>query len=103
MIEHNSQGGDYSGGNGPDMDAAGSAPGGDDEAAETVSIPMSAIGGQQVKPGDVIRLKVVSVDTESGAINAVYDHGDDAPAGGGSDSMAAEFDQPQTPAGDQPT
>jgi hypothetical protein len=51
------------------------APSGEDaDQAQTVEIPVSAIGGQKVNPGDVIRLKVISVDENNGVINATYDH-----------------------------
>lgn len=50
-------------------------------AEETASIPSSLLGGATVEAGDVVRLKVVSVDEESGSIEVAYDHpaDDDSP------------------------
>jgi hypothetical protein len=60
----------------------------DSDEGETAVIPTSLIGDQRVKPGDVIRLKVVSSD-ENG-ITVAYDH--PAEESGGSDAMAGEFE-----------
>jgi hypothetical protein len=75
-----------------DDQAAPAASGADDDA-QTVEIPISACEGMTPKPGQVLPFKVVSVDANNGVINAVYA----APqgAGGGSDSMASEFNDPQ--------
>lgn len=45
------------------------------EDTETASIPLSMLGGQTPNPGDVVRLKVVSVDAENGSVTVAYDHG----------------------------
>lgn len=63
-----------------------------EEQAETVEIPLSAAG--DVKEGDTITLKVVSVDSEGGTITAEVQDSE-ADEEGGSDSMAEEFNQPQ--------
>lgn len=44
------------------------------ETGETTTIPLSIVGGQEVKPGDVVRLKVVSVDGEN--LTVEYDDGE---------------------------
>lgn len=71
-----------------DEGAEGESPAADN--AETTTIPASIIGGQTVKPGDVIRLSVVSSDGDN--IVVEYDHPAEEK---GSDGMAAEYDQPQ--------
>lgn len=56
---------------------------------------MAAFGKMAPKPGSTISLKVVSVDENSGVINATpMPMPMGQPEAGGSDSMAAEFDQP---------
>ena len=56
----------------------------------TVEIPLASFGGTPPEEGSTIQLKVVSVDTQNGVVNAMpmQAQPDD---GGGSDSMAAEF------------
>lgn len=44
------------------------------ETGETTTIPLSIVGGQEVKPGDVVRLRVVSVDGEN--LTVEYDDGE---------------------------
>jgi len=61
---------------------------------ETATLPISIVGSQQVKEGDVIRLKVVSVDENGGVLNVAYDQ-PSPQEGSATDKMAAEFDQPQ--------
>lgn len=66
-----------------------------EESQETTEIPLSIVGGQPVKEGDVIRLTVVGVNQEGGSITVTYAHGGGGGGRqyrGGSDSMAAEFD-----------
>ncbi len=62
---------------------------------QTVSIPMSILGGQSVKPGDVVRLEVTGVDEDSGEVTVKY--ASEKPAQEpakkmGMEGMAAEFD-----------
>jgi hypothetical protein len=59
----------------------------------TVEIPLASFGGNPPQEGSTIQLKVVSVDTQNGVVNAMPMQGapDDD---GGSDSMASEFDKP---------
>lgn len=60
---------------------------------ETATLSLSILGGQQVSDGDVVRLKVLSVDSESGTFDVAYAH----PAKKGAiNSMAAAFDAEQT-------
>lgn len=74
----------------PDSEYAGNTtPPESEDQAETTSIPISMIGGMEVKPGDTISLKVVSVDQDSGSVNVVYD--DNEAKEGGSDGLAGEF------------
>lgn len=54
------------------QDTTGEAP--TEEAGETAQIPVSLLGGQTVSPGDVVRLKVVSVDEEGGSVTVEYYH-----------------------------
>lgn len=64
------------------------SPGADQQP--TVEIPLASFGGTPPEEGSTIQLKVVSVDTQNGVVNAMpmQAQPDD---GGGSDSMAAEF------------
>ena len=39
---------------------------------ESTTIPMALLGGQQVAPGDVVRLEVVSSDPDSGMVTVRY-------------------------------
>jgi exosome complex RNA-binding protein Csl4 len=67
-----------------------------DEQGQTVEIPLAALAGQTPNPGDVVRLKVVSVDQNQGIVNAVYDQsGGSTPSAKGSDALAADFNKPQ--------
>ena len=63
--------------------------------AETSAIPVSLVDGEP-QPGDTITLQVVSVDAETGNITvtkaAVEEEA--APEGGGTESLAAEFQSP---------
>lgn len=64
-----------------------------EEQAETASIPQSLLGGKTVQPGDVIRLRVISVDADNGSINVEYAH--DKPQPKNTQALADEYDQPQ--------
>lgn len=59
----------------------------DTEQSETAELPLSIVGGQEVKEGDVVRLRVVAVGDDS--ITVQYAS---PPKTGGSDEMAKEFD-----------
>ena len=64
-----------------------------ESSSETVSLPMSILGGQEVKPGDVVRLEVVSADGD----NVTVKYASEAPAPvaeekKGMEGMAAAFD-----------
>jgi hypothetical protein len=39
---------------------------------ETVEIPTSILGGQEVTPGDVVRLEVVTLNGDSGTVTVKY-------------------------------
>ena len=60
-----------------------------DDQQQTVELPLAAFKTPP-KEGETIQLKVVSIDSNSAVINAVPVAA--APESGGSDSMAAEFD-----------
>lgn len=57
---------------------------------QTVPLPLSAFPAPP-KPGQVCQFKVISIDQNAGAANAVYLQPE--PGAGGSDSLAAEFNQ----------
>jgi len=60
---------------------------------ETASIPASIVGGQEVSPGDVIRLEVVSTDGETITVKyAQPEATEEAAPKKGVEGMAAEFD-----------
>lgn len=61
------------------------------EASETAELPISILGGKKVAEGDVVRLKVVGVDAENGAITVEYAT---EPKMGGTAMMVKEFDKP---------
>lgn len=46
----------------------------DAPAPNSTTIDVAILGGQSVAPGDVVRLKVVSVDEENGTVELAYDH-----------------------------
>ncbi len=55
----------------PDAEEAGeTAP--DNEQGEGETLSMSLLGGNEVKPGDVVRIKVVSVDDQNGTWQGEY-------------------------------
>lgn len=63
---------------------------------ETCSVPLSMVGAES-KPGDVIRMRVVSVDSENGTAQMAYSdsqsaHEDEHGEKVGVAKMAAEFD-----------
>lgn len=68
-------------------------PAAESEEESTAMIPMDILAGQSVEPGDVVRLKVVSVDEENGTVELAYAHG---PKRRNSeiDDMASKFDEP---------
>lgn len=79
----------------PDMMAedAGGGEAPENDQGQTATLPLSIVGGQQVNEGDVIRLKVVSVDENAGSINVAYEHPAENDMGG-SDMMASKFKKP---------
>lgn len=60
-----------------------------EEQAETGEAPLSILGGQIPEPGEVVRLKVVSVDQEAGTWTYVYAHDSKKP--GALDEMETQF------------
>lgn len=62
------------------------------EAEETATLSLSMLGGQKVAQGDVVRLKVISVDEENGTYDAAYDHPKQEDGIG---AMARKFDEPE--------
>jgi len=65
-----------------------------EQEQETVEIPLSALEGAP-KPGAMIQMKVISVDQNANCVYAVPVMGE-TPGPGGSDSLAAEFNQPKS-------
>lgn len=57
---------------------------------ETATLSLALLGGQQVKPGDTIRLEVVESSADDGTVTVKYAK----PAPKGEMGMAAEFDKP---------
>lgn len=53
---------------------------GDDESAQSTSLPLSMFGAKPPKEGDMIGLKVISVDQQGGAVNVAL--AGEMPAGG---------------------
>jgi hypothetical protein len=76
---------------GDDTPASGSPDG--DYQQQTVQIPISACPDTP-KPGAMLQFKVVSVDQNAGTVNAVCVEPEEEQ--GGSDSLAAEFNQQPT-------
>jgi hypothetical protein len=63
-------------------------PGEAQEGGDTVDVPSSMLPDQNVQPGDVIRLEVVSNNKDSGTITCKYATGN--PMGGGGIAGAAQ-------------
>jgi len=64
-----------------------------EEAVETVQVPLSAIG--EVAEGDTVQMTVVSVDTETGVANlAPVESSEPVAEESATDKMAGEFDAP---------
>ena len=66
---------------------------GDNSQPTTVELPLAAVG--EVKAGDTISLKVISVDEQSGVVNAtpMSQQAEEGSEPGGSDQLAAELDK----------
>lgn len=63
---------------------------GGEEQHQTVEIPLSALEEKDLKPGSMIQLKVISVDSDNGVVNAVCtDYGQE----GGSDELASGIEK----------
>lgn len=63
------------------------------EESVTTVIPAAMLGGQEVAPGDIVQLEVVSVDSETGDVTARYAMSEETPEAGGIDEMAAVFEK----------
>lgn len=63
----------------------------EENEGETTTIPLSMLEGQSVNPGDVIRLKVISVDEQGGVVNVAYDHPMEDKEPQGSDELAGQM------------
>lgn len=61
-------------------------------ASETAQIPLSLLGGQALGVGDVVRLRVVSVDDEGGTATVEYDHPEEPKEPANSEEMASELE-----------
>jgi hypothetical protein len=69
-------------------------PGGEtsqDDQSETATLPLSMFGGKPVKEGDILQVKVISVDDQNGSVN-VSVAGDEPPMKPGSDGLAGQLD-----------
>jgi len=65
----------------------------DQDQSETASLPISMMGQRPLKEGDMIQVRVISVDQQGGVVNvALADSG--PPKKPGSDGMAEELDKP---------
>jgi hypothetical protein len=60
-----------------------------DDQAQTVEVPASAIGA--AKEGDTVQFKVVSVDQQNGIANLAPMPASEPESAGGTDGMADEF------------
>lgn len=63
-----------------------------ESGGEGEPLPMSLLAGNQVKPGDVVKLEVVSVDPEGQTWFGKY--ASEKPAGGAIARSASKFDEP---------
>lgn len=63
------------------------------EESVTTVIPAAMLGGQEVAPGDVVQLEVVSVDSETGDVTARYAMPEETEEVGGIDEMSAAFEK----------
>jgi hypothetical protein len=59
------------------------------DQAQTVEAPLSAFG--DVKEGDTVQMKVISVDSQGGVVNLAPMKAEEQPGPGGTDGMADEF------------
>lgn len=59
---------------------------------ETAMVPMSILAGQEVSEGDVVRLRVVSVDPENETVELAYAHGPKR-RNAELEDMASKFDE----------
>lgn len=64
------------------------------EAEETAMVPMSILNGQEVAEGDVVRLRVVSVDEENQTVELAYASSPAKSRNAPLDEMAGKFDEP---------
>ncbi len=64
------------------------------EASETAMVPMSILEGQEVAEGDVVRLRVVSVDPENETVELAYATSPKKSRNAPLDEMAGKFDEP---------
>jgi hypothetical protein len=68
------------------------APEAEEPSDGAVQIPSSIVGDQPVNPGDVLRLEVVSVDSENGVINVKYSKPAATSKKLGTEALASAFD-----------
>jgi hypothetical protein len=69
-------------------------PGGEtqrDDQSETATLPLSMFGGKPVKEGDILNVKVISVDDQNGSVNVAM-AGDEPAQKPGSDGLSGQFD-----------
>lgn len=67
---------------------------------QTVEVPISSLG--DVKEGDMVQFRVVSVDQQNGVANLAVNK-PEASGAGGTDGMADEFSSPQSMQKNNPT
>lgn len=68
----------------------------EDSEPVSVFLPKAALGGESVKPGDTLTLKVKDVDPETGDVEAVCDY-DGEDKGMGGDTYEEGFDKAMPP------
>lgn len=64
-----------------------------EEQDETASLPIDFCPGMTPKEGDILKVKVVSVDADNGSMDVVYVPPSMGSSGGGIKENAAKFDQ----------
>jgi hypothetical protein len=70
-------------------------PGGEipqDDQSETATLPLSMFGGKPVKEGDILNVKVISVDDQNGSVNVAMAGDEQPPQKPGSDGLAGQLD-----------
>jgi len=59
------------------------------EGPETATLSLAILGGQQVSPGDIVRLEVVESDADSGTVTVKYKSPGDSGVAGAASKFAS--------------